>query len=503
MKTFKKNKMKNINSKVVFLLLLALTITAPSCKKFLEPEPISEIPAGKMWQNQRDVNSGIAEIYSSFRTALNANYFSWGEMRSDNFVLFSEQPTENGKLILNQLTTDMVSSNWNTIYKVISNANFAIKNIPNADITDAVLKNDYLAQAYAMRALSYFYAARVWGNVPVYLEPIDNIDKGEFKARTAMKTVLRDVVMADLKTAEQLINPGNLERKRISRQAIYAIQADVYMWLEDYDSADKTIDKLRSNVTYTNFQPDMSLMKKQFVEDLNNKVNDNDPTKDEYGPATNEMIFVIHQNVSEAGLNNYSLIWLLLGSGSGQGSTVVLSPKLQATYTAAKAATPSDNRYDNYLAPSGGGTTTFQVHKYIANGTSLPYQNFINCQMAYPVYRFTDVLLMQAEAKARLDKWQEALDIIRTTTRTRAGVAASTRALSTFSSRDQVIDYVLDERQIELVGEGKRWFDLVRTKRAVKVMQPINGMSNENQTLFPINQSLINQNPSLVQNPGY
>ena len=81
MKTFKSIKMKNINSKVVFLLLLALTITAPSCKKFLEPEPISEIPAGKMWQNQRDVNSGIAEIYSSFRTALNANYFSWGEMR--------------------------------------------------------------------------------------------------------------------------------------------------------------------------------------------------------------------------------------------------------------------------------------------------------------------------------------------------------------------------------------------------------------------------------------
>jgi hypothetical protein len=202
-----------------------------------------------------------------------------------------------------------------------------------------------------MRALSYFYAVRVWGDVPVYLEPIDNIDKGEFRARTAMRTVLRDVVMADLKTAEQLINPGNLERKRISRQAIYAIQADVYMWLDDYDSADKTIDKLRSNVTYTNFQPDMSLMKKQFVDDLNNKVNDNDPTKDEYGPATNEMIFVIHQNVSEAGLNNYSLIWLLLGSGSGQGSTVVLSPKLQATFTAAKAATPSDNRYDNYLTP--------------------------------------------------------------------------------------------------------------------------------------------------------
>ncbi|MCX2486211.1 RagB/SusD family nutrient uptake outer membrane protein [Pedobacter sp. MR2016-24] len=496
-------KMNSWKNSMCLLVLLVLSSITPSCKKFLEVDPISEIPADKMWKSQRDVNAGLAEMYSSFRIALNANYFSWGEMRSDNFVLFSEQPTENGKLILNQLTTDLVSANWNTLYKVISNANFAIKNIPDADITDAVLKNDYLAQAYAMRALSYFYAVRVWGDVPVYLDPIDNIDKGEFRPRTAMKTVLRDHILADLKMAEQLINPGNLERKRLSRNAIYAIQADVYMWLEDYDSADKTIDKLRSNVTYTNFQPDMSLMKKQFVEDLNNKVNDNDPTKDEYGPATNEMIFVIHQNVSEAGLSNYSLIWLLLGSGSGQGSTVVLSPKLQAIYTAANAATPRDNRFENYLAPSGGGTTTYQVHKYIANGTSLPYQNFVNCQMAYPVYRFTDILLMQAEAKAQLDKWQDALDIIRTTVRTRAGVAASTRPLSSFSSREQVVDYVLNERQIELVGEGKRWFDLVRTKRAVKVMQPINGMSNVNQTLFPINQSLINQNKALVQNPGY
>src|SRR5690606_19029175 len=137
---------------------MVLGTSLMSCKKFLDPKPISEIPAENMWKNQRDVNAGIAEVYSSFRTALNSNYFAWGEMRSDNFVLFNEQPTENGRLILNQLTTDMQSSNWASLYKVISNANFAIKHIPNANLTDAVLKNDYLAQAYAMRALCYFYA---------------------------------------------------------------------------------------------------------------------------------------------------------------------------------------------------------------------------------------------------------------------------------------------------------------------------------------------------------
>lgn len=210
---------------------LAGTLLLMNSCTLLSVDPISEIPQNKMWQNQRDVNAGIAEIYSSFRTALRTNWFSWGEMRSDNFVLYQELPSEYSKLILNQMTTDLPSTNWTTLYKVISNANFAIQNIPNANITDQTLKSDYLAQAYAMRALCYFYAVRVWGAVPVYLSPVDNIKNAEFKGRTPKDEVLRDVIIPDLQLAETLIDPSNVERKRISRNAIYAILADAQMWL--------------------------------------------------------------------------------------------------------------------------------------------------------------------------------------------------------------------------------------------------------------------------------
>ena len=157
--------MKQYTHSLIVCLLGAL-LMAPSCN-LLNVDPISEIPASQMWQNQRDVNAGIAEIYSSFRTALRTNWFCWGEMRSDNFVLYQELPSEYSKLILNQMTTDLPSTSWQSLYKVISNTNFAIQNIPDSDITDQTLKNDYLAQAYAMRALCYFYAVRVWGAVPV------------------------------------------------------------------------------------------------------------------------------------------------------------------------------------------------------------------------------------------------------------------------------------------------------------------------------------------------
>ncbi len=497
--------------RLIHILLTGLLGLAATACHFLDEDPISEIPQSEMWQNQRDVNAGIAEIYASFRTALRTNWFSWGEMRSDNFVLYQELPSEYSKLLLNQMTTDLPSTNWTSLYKVISNTNFAIQNIPDADITDQTLKNDYLAQAYAMRALCYFYAVRVWGAVPVYLEPVDNLKNAEVKGRTPKEDVLRDVIIPDLELAESLINPANVERKRISRNAIYAILADAQMWLGEWEAADATIDRFMaangspSSATTNSkvvFQKDITALKNTFVEALNNKDGDNNPTVDEYGDP-NEFIFVIHQNVGEAGLNNYSMIWSILGCGTGQGSTVVLSPKLQQIYENAVARAPIDKRFENYLCPSKSSAETYQVHKYMANGAKVNYQDYINCQVAYPVYRYTDVLLMQAEVKAHLDKWQDALNLIQFVLQ-RAGVASRLAQVSDFSSRDELIDYILDQKQIEQVGEGKRWFDLVRNHRAVAVMNPINGLSSEDEELFPINQSVLNLcQGAYQQNPGY
>lgn len=499
--------MKNI---IRYAMAALLSAGISSCS-FINVDPLSEIPKDQMWQNQRDVNAGIAEIYSSFRTALRSNYFSWGEMRSDNFVLYQELPSEFRNLILNQMTTDLACTNWASLYKVISNTNFAIKNIPGADIADQALKDDYLAQAYAMRGLCYFYAVRVWGAVPVYLEPVDNIANAEIKGRTPMEEVLRDVIIPDLEMAESLINPSNVERKRISRAAIYCILADAQMWLGDNEAADATIDRFmaaygspaapKSNSKYI-FEPDIVKLKNSFVNHLNGVAGDNNPTIDEYGEP-NEFIFVIHQNISEAGLNNYSMIWNVYGCGMGQGSTVVLSPKLQAIYEESVGKTPVDLRFENYLCGSKSSMESYQVHKYMANGASVNYQDVINCETDYPVYRYTDVILMQAEIKAKLDKWQEALNLVQFVLN-RAGVASKIAKISDFSTRDELVDYILDQKQIEQVGEAKRWFDLVRNHRVVEVMNPINGIDSQSQELFPINQTILDLSQGAYeQNIGY
>ncbi|MBP5383171.1 MAG: RagB/SusD family nutrient uptake outer membrane protein, partial [Bacteroidales bacterium] len=392
-----------------------------------------------------------------------------------------------------------------------SNTNFVIQNIPESEITAQTLKNEYLAQAYAMSALCSFYAVRVWGDVPVYLEPVDNLANAEFKGRTPKNEVLSDVIIPDLELAESLIDPSNVERKRISRNAIYSILADAQMWAGEWEAAEATIDRFMSangspdaaiqNSTVV-FQKDIVALKNSFVNGLNNKSGDNNPQVDEYGES-NEFIFVIHQNINEAGQNNYSMIWSIFGCGMGQGSTVVLSPKLQEIYEKAASTIPVDKRLEYYMCPSKSSAETYQVHKYMANGTSVKYQDYINCQVAYPIYRYTDVLFMQAEVKANLDKWQDALNLVQFVLE-RAGVSSTIASVDRFSSRAELIDYILDQKQIEMVGEGKRWFDLVRNHRVVEVMKPINGISSPDEELFPINQSILNLcQGAYIQNPGY
>ena len=55
-----------------------------SCESFLDEQPISEIPAAKMWKTSRDAKAGVNQIYGLFRSTMRENYFYWGEFRADN-----------------------------------------------------------------------------------------------------------------------------------------------------------------------------------------------------------------------------------------------------------------------------------------------------------------------------------------------------------------------------------------------------------------------------------
>lgn len=473
--------------KTLYILAAALvTLSLPACEGFLDEQPVSEVPADQMWQTSRDAKAGVNQIYGYFRTAMRENYFYWGEFRSDDFEHGASSAADQQRVIDNQLTTDHRCTRWTDLYKVINQANLCIKYIGGIDTPSVAERNDLLGQAYGMRALAYLYAVRVWGDVPLFTDPNEKYSEAIYRERTDMEYILREVIVEDAKRAETLIDrTKNKERKRISVYGAWAILADAYMWLGEYNLADQTIEKMKADPTFMAFEPGIDTWKKMFSEELNGKASDNTPENDDY--STKEFIFVVHFNMDEVGTNGFSYMYQWF-TGSGNRAAVV-SERLRDKYE------QGDLRFPIVTKEYQAG---WELRKYISGDISSTLNK--TCQVAYPIYRYSDMLLLQAEALARLSKWEEALDLVKLI-RTRAGL--ETPSAADFGTEEELVDYILDERQRELVGEGRRWFDLVRTGRWKTVMHPINGLSEEGNELFPIHFSHLDQNRKLTQNPYY
>ena len=466
--------------KIKYILAALLLVSGfSSCESFLDEQPVSELPADQMWTSSREAKAGVSQIYGFFRSAMRENYFYWGEFRSDDFAPGASTAATQQRVIDNQLTTDLNCTKWTALYQVINQANLCIKYLPGVDMPSVSDRNDLLGQAYGMRALAYLYAVRVWGDVPLFTEPNEEYSQEIYRERTDMNYILREVVLEDAKKAESLIDrTKNKERKRISVYGAWAIMADTYMWLKDYSLADQTIETMKNDASFMALETDISTWKKMFAEELNNKASDNTPENDEY--STKEFIFIVHFNMDEVGTNGYSYMYQWF-TGSGNRAAV-MSPALLAKYDQEK-----DLRFPLVTKNYQSG---WEMRKYISGDISSTLNR--TCEVGYPIYRYSDMILLQAEAQARQSKWEEALDLVKPI-RTRAG-------LETPSAADFADE---EERQRELVGEGRRWFDLVRTGRWKSVMGPINGCQEDGNELFPIHFSHLDQNKKLVQNSYY
>ena len=139
--------------------------------------------------------------------------------------------------------------------------------------------------------------------------------------------------------------------------------------------------------------------------------------------------------------------------------------------------------------------TGYFNNKYIkrANELGLPDNN-LTSPLNHKVIRFADVLLMAAEASNRTGNDAKALQYVNRV-RTRAKLAPLT------STGNQLYEDILKERRLELAGEGHRFFDLVRTKKAATT---IKGFVANKHELFPLPQVEIDlTGAGWQQNPGY
>ncbi len=438
--------------KKIFLILgTLLFITA--CNNDLEQAP---------------PNIASADSLDDFAGVLNAAYFYqlgtvtpmavMGDFRADNALMFEEPYPSfdryNSDLL--DMEDQFFEPFYIAAYRSILSANTVIA---NSEIASQV------GEAKFLRALSYFKLVKVFGDVPVNLNPpVVNEDVSQL-ARQSAGTVYDNVIIPDLQDAiAALGNSGS--KGRASRIAAQALLGKVYMQRGDFGNAETQLASVISSAGGANVS-----LQANFA-DIFGSGNDLNP----------EIIYATQMTASitdEYGFTEFTG-WFI---GNDSKAFEPLDLDLAAAYDAAGDVVRKDLSID---------VPNLRAVKYI---TEDPEHDFIEIRLA-------DIILLYAEAlneNTNTSGAQSAsilglLDDIRT----RAGLASLSGTATTQAAVRQAI---ADERRLELAFEGQRWFDLVRTG---SVDAEMGETVNPNYHLFPVPISEILASDGVIsQNAGY
>ncbi|WP_205509206.1 RagB/SusD family nutrient uptake outer membrane protein [Longitalea arenae] len=481
--------------KLLYYILIPGLLASAGCKKYLDQEPISDLSPQSFWKSPDDARTGVAAIYDGIQRTLNGNYTDWGDARSDNFT-FGGTGENQINVTLNGLNSLTGAANWNNLYLTIGRANLAIKYIPDIPLSGNLTelqRNNYLAQAYAIRAYMYFYAIRLWGGVPVRLEPYENLNEDPLAPRTPADEVLNNVIIPDLTKAWSLVDKTNTNVWEMNAGAVLALLTDVYMWKKDYAKALES----SQNLINLSFRYDVSA------------TNSTDWRKIFLDPAsTKEAIWSMHWDYTRDGSNGISKI----GSG-GNTSQYYIDSTVFLRYESNKNDIRRAATYDTALVSAG--TRIIQIGKFYPLNSSNKFVYPANAQndAKLTLYRMADVLLLRAEALNKTSANKAPVFTILNRIRTLRGITPLVAA--DYPTDRDVETAILNERQLELFGEGKRWFDLVRTGRVIEVMDPLvryrqrllgiseTGFDDPRKILWPISRQALTRNTLIRQNDPY
>ena len=549
--------MRNIKKYYKLHLLALLFLGTASCEQFVDEVPVSTVSSDNFWRNSSDANAGVIAIYDGLQATYSQNYHFWGELRSDNFDLANSNSTNvQSELILNNLIQTSRTADWSRIYNTISRANIAIARLPEL-LDRGQATNSLLAEAYAIRAKLYFDAVRVWGDVPLITDGSSALNLDDLRQpRTPVSDVF-DRIILDMTEADRLMEI-NSDPFRFSKSSIFCLQAEVYMWLKDYTSAKTSIENLIGLGTH-------SLA--TSVEDYNNMFVNETPGEGgvkQFGP---ELIYSIPYSISEQATDiifdemrnfgggpfannaNRSGIKNTFNAGGTQSLISIdaerdwttrfpidsttwtnLYPNTPPVLSTVEQVEQPDGSFIEETVPVYGDWRYFSAREDFTDVGEFGNQRLIKHGAAIGtlqsddtdinVYRYSDMLLLLAEAENMLGNTTGSLNILNQIRSAR--LLPPINMVVFGASLNDREDFILEERRYELFGEGKRWWDLTRTNKVnenvdsklselmditPRLFETPAGDDNTTRIrgleLFPININQLRDNNLLTQNPAY
>lgn len=479
------------------IAIALLGFSFSSCSDFLEQNPQTDLSENDFYKTADDILSAVNGAYSSLQEGdIYGNWYVFGEIPSDNTrnQLSGSVTTQNE---FDQFYIDtqnsMIANFWKAAYKVINRTNTILGRIDGIEI-NTELANRYKLECKFIRALMYFNLVRVYGDVPLVLKEI-SISESYDILREPKENVYNQII-ADLKEAQDLpVSYSTAEDGRATQGAAKALLANVYMTLHKYAEAETILAEIINSGRYS------------LLENTPGSLNI-DGYKNAFSPVNHN---------SKEGI--FEIQFLKGGYGEGSNYANNFAPENSGTNVVAVGGTGGNNipEMDIYNAYEEGDlrrdfsmslgyydnrkNNEWVESRYVCKFMDVPYQNN-DASNNYPVIRYADVILMYAEALNQNGKTAEACKYLNMTRRRGFGYQTTETSPVDLQTTDkaQFALMVEQERRVELAFENHRWFDLIRTGRAVEVMRSKGFSLNETNLICPIPQKQIDVNPKLTQN---
>lgn len=510
-----------MKNKIKHLIVATLLLTGFSnCSDWLEVLPENQMILEQYWLTESDAQGVMAACYRGLiQNDITYRMLIWGEMRSDNVIKASNNDEDINKILGQEITPNNANCSWGGFYSVINICNTFLKYAPEVVKEDANFTTEKLhameAEVLTIRALAYFYLVRAFKEVPYITTPsID--DSQNFMVRKSTERVVLDSITKDLQVAVQYaknsFDTPNYSKGRITKNAVYALLADIYLWDENYDKCIEMCDYVMADNTLKLVDAE-SVIKEVFYEGkstetifellFNDKVQINNATRNLYGWNGNTKGGVSFPANLAPG-KQYSPFKFSLGNGVYESEKDTRSKDFYIT-----DATTGVYNIFKYAGLSRIENSTTNVSSYAYRSNT---SNWI-------VYRLSDVILMKAEALLQKTNDTDFENVVALVNKTykRSNPDSDTLTANKYSGFSDVESLVLRERQRELLFEGKRWFDLVRLARRANSTAPLisyvakttsgnealGRMSVMNALYWPIHKNELTSDSLLVQNPFY
>lgn len=497
-------------NRIVYVLLMSIGLFTVGCKNVLDIDSTRTVGEKNMWNKLEDTRAALLGTYALTRAALVDNNAFWiyGDVRSGEFSSPTRQDLK--AVINNDLNASYpvleALSNWRRWYAVINSANIFLERAGEVKAADPRYTENNMtvdkAQMRFLRAFAYFYMVRIWGDVPFIISSHDGSfenkpreDKNKVMAWAEQEIISAAAELPYKYSANDIQQPGryyNEDENRwngvLARKlTAYAVLSHIAAWQGNYPDVASYTKFIMDNYGkgangYTSTQT-LCASNGFFHE---KKYNHLFGFNFDYG----------HQDASFTGhLEELTLAEPVVNKGlpdiymTKDSILSIFNEEKDERFSLDTLGRPGPERY---FSNFNGKYPIFSKVKVIMGGTTDPTFRIFASAVVFT--RLEDVTLLRAEALAVLGESQGATDNLNTIRQLR-----KLKAYDPLVNGD-LLNAIFHERQRELMGEGHRWYDLIRYNKLRPRNQKITDLITRNGIYWPISPVILGQNTKLQQN---